>query len=140
MRLGWSVICRDYGRLDDGTVILYKVYADTVLNLSLSEPGPTIVPMNPSFVLISYWYIESEAESRLYPAVLRVSAPGDNMILSEMQFDIDLRESNSSFATIQFRTFHYVSDGLYEFQIEVPEFADWAVSSHNSLHVNGIVS
>ena len=140
MRLGWSVLCRDYGRLDDGTVVLHRVFTDTVLELTLPQPGAAIVPLNPSFVLVSFWYRESESESRLFPAVLRVTTPDDNIVISEMQFDIDLRESHSSFATFQFRTFNYVSDGMYEFQIEVTEFADWAVTSHNSVEINGIVS
>ena len=140
MRLGWSVICRDYGRLDDGTVILHKVFADTVITLSLPEPGPIVVPLNPPFALVSYWYKESDAESRVYPAVLRISAPGDNRIIGTMYFEIDLRQSNSRFATFQFRRFRYISDGLYEFQVEVPEFGDWEVTSHNSVRIVGNAS
>jgi len=140
MRLGWSVLCRDYGRLVDGAVVLHKVFADTRLTLSLPQHGPLVVPLDPPFALVSYWYRESDAESRLYPAILRVSAPGDNRIIGEMRFDIDLRQSNSRFASFQFRRFNYVSDGLYEFQIEVPEFADWDVTSHNSVYIVGNVS
>lgn len=140
MRLGWSVICRDYGRLDDGSVVLHKVFADTVLSISLPQPGPVVVSLSQPFSLVSYWYRESDAESKEYPAILRVSAPGDNQIIGEMQFEIDLRQSNSKFVTLQFRRFNYVSDGLYEFQIEVPEFSNWKVTSHNSLNIVGRVS
>lgn len=140
MRVGWSVLCRDYGRLDDGSVVLHKVFADTVLSLSLPQPGPVVVPLNLPFSLVSYWYRESDAESKVYPAVLRVSAPGDNKVIGEMQFGIDLSQSNSKFVTFQFRRFNYISDGLYEFQVEVPEFGDWKVTSHNSLYIVGRVS
>ena len=57
-----------------------------------------------------------------------------------MQFEIDLRQSESSFVTFQFRRFRFVSDGIYEFQIEVPEFGDWEVTSHNSVNIVGNVS
>lgn len=139
MMLGWSVLCRDYGRLVDGSVILHKVFADTTLALSLPRPGPDVVPLSSPFALVSYWYKESDAESRTYPAVLRVSAPGDNRIIGEMQFEIDLLQSDSSFVTFQFRRFRFVSDGIYEFQIEVPEFGDWEVTSHNSVNIVGNV-
>ena len=137
MRLGWSVICRDYGRLDDGTIVLHRVFTDTILELSLPQPGPALAPLDPTFVLVSYWYKESDAESRLHPAILRISAPGDNQEIGRLQFNIDLRNSRSRLTTFRFRPFRYISDGLYEIQIEAPEFGGWNVTSHNGLNVVG---
>lgn len=139
MRLGWSVLCRDYEVHDDGSISLERVFADSVLYIATFEPPPVQVTLNPPVLLLSHWFKESESDKKIYPAVLRVLAPGDNVILAEWDFAIDLLLSDSSLTGFQVRDLEFIGDGLYEFHIEVLEFGEWNLVSRNSLYISEVV-
>ena len=54
MRLGWSVLCNDLERHDDGTVTLERVFMDTALGIQIASPPPVQVTLNPPVTLVSY--------------------------------------------------------------------------------------
>lgn len=139
MRLGWSVLCRDFDKHDDGSLSLERVFADSVLDIATVEPPPVQVALNPPVLLLSHWFKESELERNIYPAVLRVLAPGDNVILTEWNFAIDLLLSDSSLTVFQVRDLEFVGDGLYKFHIEVLEFGEWNIVSRNILYIREVV-
>ena len=139
MRLGWSVICRGFERHDNGTLTLQNAFADTILTLSIPQSPPVQVPLRPSIFLVSYWFIESDAEKRNYSAVLRILAPGDNHELLSLDFDIDLSELPNKLVTINFAELLFVGNGLYEFHVEVIGFGSWEVTSQNSVYIVGII-
>ena len=140
MRLGWSVLCNDFEKHDDGTLTLMKVYTDTALEISMASPPPLNVAFNPPVILISYWFTESNLDKNRYPAVLRILAPGDNHILAEWNFAIDVLTSTSSLTIFHVNELMFVGAGLYEFHIEVLEFGEWNILSRNSLYVSDQVS
>ena len=135
MRLGWSVLCRNYEVHDDGSISLERVFANSVLDIAIVEPPPVQVALNPPVLLLSHWFKESELDKSIYSAVLRVLAPGDNVILAEWNFAIDLLISDSSLTGFQVRDLEFVGDGRYEFHIEVLEFGEWNIVSRNSLYI-----
>ena len=136
MRLGWSVLCRNFEVHDDGSISLERVFADSVLEIAVAEPPPVQVALNPPVLLVSHWFKESDLDNKIYPAVIRVLAPGDNMILAEWKFAIDLLLSDSSLTGFHVRDLEFVGDGLYEFHIEVLEFGEWNILSRNSLYIS----
>lgn len=89
MRLGWSVLCKNFEEHDDGTLTLERVFADSVIEITSPKSPPAQVQLDPTVVLVSYWFKESELDKHRYPAVLRVLAPEDNQILEEWSFAID---------------------------------------------------
>ncbi len=135
MRLGWSVLCRDFEEHDDGSLSLERVFADSVLGVEISERPPVQVKLNPPVILISHWFAESDLDKLRYPAVLRLLAPGDNTILEEWSFSIDFFRSESALAVFGLSELMYVGDGLYEFHIEVLEYGEWNILSRNGLPV-----
>lgn len=136
MRLGWSVLCRNFEVHEDGSLSLERVFADSVLDIEISEPPPIQVALNPPFILLSHWFKESELDDKIYPALLRVLAPGDNTILAEWNFAIDLLQSHGRLTGFEVRDLEFVGDGLYEFHIEVLKFGEWNILSRNSLYIS----
>ena len=139
MRLGWSVLCRDFEAHDDGSLSLERVFADFVLGVSIAEPPPVQIDLHPSVILLSHWFSESDLDNKRYPAVLRVLAPEDNQILDEWSFAIDLFQSESRLSVFSLRELMFVGDGLYEFHVEVLEYGEWNIMSRNSLFVSSTV-
>lgn len=133
MRLGWSVLCRDFTVHDDGSLSLGRVFADTNLDVSVADPPPSPVTLNPEIILISHWFSESDRDRERYPAVLRIVAPEDNQVLEEWQFAIDFLQSDSRLVVFQLDELIFVGDGRYEFHVEVLEFGEWNILSRNSL-------
>lgn len=139
MRLGWSVLCNDLERHDDGTVTLERVFMDTALGIQLSSLPPVQVTLNPPVTLVSYWFSESKMDQSRYPAVLRVLAPGDNHILAEWHFAVDLLGSTSSLTIFHLVDLTFVGDGLYEVHIDVQEFGEWSLVSRNTIFLRKTV-
>jgi len=139
MRLGWSVLCNDFERHDDGTLTLERVFTDTALGIPLLSPPPVHVTLNPPVVLVAYWYSESELDQGRYPAVLRVLAPADNQILTEWHFAIDLLSSTSNLTIFHLSDLIFVGDGMYEVHIDVQEFGEWSLVSRNSIFLRKTV-
>ncbi len=133
MRLGWSVLCNDFERHDDGTLTLERVFTDTALGIPLPSPPPVHVTLNPPVILVAFIFSESESDQSRYPAILRVLAPGDNHILAEWHFAVDLLTSSSSLTIFHLSDLIFVGDGLYEVHIEVQEFGEWTLVSRNSI-------
>ncbi len=140
MRLGWSVLCRDFDKREDGMLTLRNVFADARVSITPSFPPPLEVALNPAVILISYWFTESGLAKMRYPAVLRVLAPEDNQILDEWHFAIDFLYGRSSLKVFYFRELMFVGAGLYEFHIEIPQFGEWTIMSQNSLYVSDQLS
>ena len=140
MRLGWSVLCKDFEEHDDGTLTLIEVFADAALEISTPSPVPSNVSFDPPVLLISYWFSESDLDQKRYPALLRVLAPADNQILVEWNFAIDLLFSSSRLVIFHLDQLMFVGDGLYELHIEILEFGEWDIRSQNSLQVKSTVS
>jgi len=139
MRLGWSVLCRDFIVHDDGSLSLERVYADSKLEVSVTEPPPTQVSLSPAIILISHWFPETDLDPRRYPAILRIVAPEDNQILEEWHFSIDFLHTDFRLAIFHIDELTFVGDGLYEFHIEVLEYGEWNIMSRNSLYVSNTV-
>ena len=135
MRLGWSVLCGDFEKHEDGMLTLRNVFADAKVGIRSATPPSLEVALNPAVILISYWFTESNLDKPRYPAVLRVLAPEDNQILAEWNFAIDFLYRSSSLTVFHFRELTYVGAGLYEFHIEVPQFGEWNIMSQNSLYL-----
>lgn len=133
MRLGWSVLCRDFTVHDDGSLSLERVFADTKLEVSVAEPPPSQVTLSPEIILISHWFSESDLDRERYPAVLRIVAPEDNQMLEEWHFAIDFMQSDSRLVVFQLEELTFVGDGRYEFHVEVLEFGEWNILSRNAL-------
>ena len=136
MRLGWSVLCGDFEKHEDGMLTLRNVFADAKLGITPSAPPPLEVALNPAVILISYWFTELDLDKHRYPAVLRVLAPEDNQILAEWNFSIDFLYRSSSLTVFYFRDLVFVGAGLYEFHIEAPQFGEWIIMSQNSLYLS----
>lgn len=136
MRLGWSVLCKDFEVHDDDMITLKQVFADTILDFASPIPPSAEVEFTPPVVLVSYWFSESDVAHRRYPAVLRVLAPDDNQILEEWSFAFDFLQSASRLLVFRFRELMFVGDGPYEFHVEVPEFGEWVIKSRNSLYIS----
>lgn len=139
MRLGWSVLCRGYTEHGDGSLSLARVFADSKLEVSVTEPPPTKVTLSPTIILISHWFAESDLDLERYPAILRILAPEDNQILEEWHFSIDFFQSNSRLVVFQLEELTFVGDGLYEFHVEALEYGEWSIISRNSLYVSKTV-
>ncbi len=139
MRLGWSVLCRDFDQHDDGMLTLKQVFADSTLDIFPPSQPPIQVELNPMVILISYWFTESDLDKVRYPAVLRVLAPEDSQILTEWHFAIDFLYSASSLVVFRFHELTFVGEGLYEFHIEVPQFGEWTIMSQNSLYLSDML-
>ena len=135
MRLGWSVLCRDFEEHEEGMLTLRNVFADAKVDIESAEPPPFDVALDPAVTLVSYWFMESDLDQPRYPAVMRVLAPEDNQILAEWHFAIDFMWSSSSLTAFQFSELTFVGDGLYEFHIEVQQFGEWNIMSRNSLYL-----
>ncbi len=140
MRLGWSVLCRDFEQHEDGTVTLKEVFADSVLRIEIAEPPPLQASLNPPVILLSYWFRESESDKRRYPAVLRILSPDDNQTLAEWHFGIDFMLSDGRFTRFQLDELEFVGAGLYELHIEVLEFGEWNLLSRNGILVSDTLS
>ena len=140
MRLGWSVLCRDFERHDDGFVTLERVFAESILQIDISEAPPIHVSLNPTVFLVAHWFNESDHDTNRYPAVMRVLAPDDNRILAEWHFAIDLLFSSSSLTVFHISELEFVGTGLYEFHIEVLEYGEWNILTRNSLYVRNSLS
>ncbi|MDE2819585.1 MAG: hypothetical protein OXN94_18310 [Chloroflexota bacterium] len=140
MRLGWSVLCRNFEMHDDGSLSIERVFADSILGIEITEPPPILVALNPTVILLSHWFKESDLDNKRYPAVLRILAPGDNEILAEWHFAIDLLQSDSSLSAFQIAELEFVGNGFYEFHIEVLEFGEWHIQTRNSLYIRNNVS
>ena len=140
MRLGWSVLCRDYTLHEDGSLSLERVYADSKLEVSVTEPPPAQVSLSPAIILISHWFPETDLDLNRYPAILRIVAPEDNQILEEWHFSIDFLQTDFRLAIFHITELTFVGDGLYEFHIEVLEYGEWNIMSRNSLYVSKTVS
>lgn len=136
MRLGWSVLCRDYEHHEDGTVTLKEVFADAILRIDIEEPPPLQASLSPPVFLLSYWFIESDTDKRRYPAVLRMLSPDDNQTLAEWHFGIDFMLSDSRITEFQLDELEFVGAGLYEIHIEVLDFGEWHLVSRNSIYVS----
>ena len=136
MRLGWSVLCRDFEIHEEGMITLRNVFADAKASISPTAPYPHEVELDPAVILISYWFAESHLDKARYPAVLRVLAPEDNEILAEWNFAIDFLHGRSSLTVFYIRELTFVGAGLYEFHVEVPQFGEWNIMSQNSLLVD----
>ena len=136
MRLGWSVLCRDFEFHEDGTVTLKKVFADANLRIEVEEPPPLQALLNPPVFLLSYWFRESASDRRRYPAVLRILSPDDNQTLAEWHFGIDFLSSDSHLMKFQLDELEFVGAGLYEIHTEVLEFGEWHLVSRNSIYVS----
>ena len=132
--------CGDFEEHDDGSLSLKRVFADAVLRIEIPAPPPVQVPLSPMVMLISHWFSESDLDTYRYPAVLRIVAPGDNQILDEWSFAIDLMQTNSRLAVFQVSELMFVGDGMYEFHIEVLEFGEWNILSRNGLYVSDTLS
>lgn len=139
MRLGWSVLCRGYTEHGDGSLSLERVFADSILEVSVTEPPPTHVSLSPAIILISHWFSESDLDLERYPAILRILAPEDNQILEVWHFSIDFFQSNSRLVVFQLDALSFVGDGLYEIHVEVLEYGEWNIISRNSLYVSKTV-
>ena len=135
MRLGWSVLCKDFETHDDGTITLRNTFADAKVDIEANAPRPLKVELAPAVILISYWFTESDLDLPRYPAVLRVLAPEDNQVLAEWNFALDFVYRRSNLKVFYFRELTFVGAGLYEFHIEVPQFGEWNIMSQNSLFV-----
>ena len=135
MRLGWSVLCREFEKHEGGMLTLHDVFADAKVDIDASSPPPIEVTLDPAVILISYWFTESDLDKPRYPAILRVLAPEDNHILAEWHFAIDFMFSGSSLTVFHFSDMTFVGAGLYEFHIEVPQFGEWNIMSQNSLYL-----
>ena len=140
MRLGWSVLCRDFEQHEDGTVTLKEVFADAILRINLEEPPPLQATLNPPVIALSYWFRESELDKRRYPAVLRILSPEDNQTLAEWHFGIDFMLTDSRLTKFQLDELDFVGTGLYEIHIEVMEFGEWNLLSRNSIYVSDALS
>lgn len=138
MRLGWSVLCRGYTEHGDGSLSLERVFADSILEVSVTEP-PAQVSLSPAIILISHWFPETDLDLNRYPATLRIVAPEDNHILEEWRFSIDFFQSNSRLVVFQLDELTFVGNGLYEFHVEVLEYGEWNIISRNSLYVSNAV-
>ena len=136
MRLGWSVLCRDFTVHDDGSLSLDRVYADSKLEVSVTEAPPTQVTLSPTIILISHWFAESDLDLKRYPSILRIVAPDDNQVLEEWHFSIDFFQSNSRLVVFQLDELTFVGGGRYEFHVEVLEFGEWHILSRNSIYVS----
>ena len=139
MRLGWSVLCRDFESHEDGSLSLGRVFANTKLEVSVAVPPPSHVTLSPEIILISHWFSESDGNKERFPAVLRVVAPEDNQMLEEWQFAIDFSQSDSRLVVFQIDELTFVGDGRYEFHVEVLEFGEWSILSRNSLYVSNSI-
>ena len=136
MRLGWSVLCRDFEIHEDGTVTLKEVFADAILRIGLDESPPHRATLSPSIFLLSYWFRESASDRRRYAAVLRILSPDDNHTLAEWHFGIDFLLSDSHLMRFELDELVFVGSGLYEIHIEVLEFGEWNLLSRNSIYVS----
>ena len=139
MRLGWSVLCGDFERHEDGTLTLKRVFADTALAIPVPSIPPVPVTLDPPVILVSYCFTESESDKIRYPAVLRILAPGDNQILEEWDFAVDFLNSTSRLIVFHLSDVMFVVDGLYELHIEVLEFGEWNLVSRNSIYLRKTV-
>ena len=139
MRLGWSVLCNDFEKHDDGTLTLKRVFADTALEIPVPSIPPVHVTLDPPVILVSYYFTESELDKIRYPAVLRVLAPGDNQILAEWSFSVDFLDSTSRLTVFHFNDVMFVGDGFYELHVEVLEFGEWNIVSRNGIFLRKTV-
>ncbi len=136
MRLGWSVLCRDFETHEDGTVTLKEVFADAMLRIDIEEPPPLRASLNPPVFLLSYWFRESASDKRRFPAALRIVSADDHQTLAEWRFGIDFLLSESHLMQFQLNELDFVGAGLYEIHIEVLEFGEWNLLSRNSIYVS----
>ena len=133
MRLGWSVLCKDFEEHNDGMLTLTNVFAEAKVSIT---PPTLLIELDPPIILISYWFTESELDMHRYPAILRVLAPEDDQILAEWRFSIDFVLKNSRLMVFYFRELTFSGAGFYEFHVEVLQYGEWNIMSQNSLYLD----